>query len=114
MFISDISIKKPVFASVISFLLIAFGILSFERLQLREYPDIDPPIVSVRTDYPGAAAAVVETRVTQLIEDRISGVEGIKFIASSSMDGRSDINIEFNLGRDIESAANDIRDRVAR
>lgn len=114
MFISDISIKKPVFASVISFLLIAFGILSFERLQLREYPDIDPPIVSVRTDYPGAAAAVVETRVTQLIEDRISGVEGIKFIASASMDGRSDINIEFNLGRDIESAANDIRDRVAR
>ncbi len=114
MLLSDISIKKPVFASVISFLLIAFGILSFERLQLREYPDIDPPIVSVRTDYPGAAASVVETRVTQLIEDRISGVEGIKFISSSSRDGRSDINIEFNIGRDMESAANDVRDRVAR
>ncbi len=114
MFLSDISIKKPVFASVISFLLIAFGIISFERLQLREYPDIDPPIVSIRTAYPGAAASVVETRVTQLIEDRVSGVEGIKFISSSSQDGRSDINIEFNVGRDMESAANDVRDRVSR
>ena len=114
MLLSDISIKKPVFASVISLLLIAFGILAFERLQLREYPDIDPPIVSIRTDYPGAAASVVETRITQLIEDRVSGVEGIKFISSSSRDGRSDINIEFNVGRNIESAANDVRDRVSR
>lgn len=114
MLLSDVSIKRPVFASVISLLLIAFGILSFDRLQLREYPDIDPPIVSVRTDYPGAAASVVETRITQVIEDRISGVEGIRFIQSSSRDGRSDVTIEFNVGRNIEAAANDVRDRVAR
>lgn len=114
MLLSDISIKRPVFASVISLLLVAFGVLAFERLALREYPDIDPPIVSVRTDYPGASANVVESRITQVIEDRVSGVEGIKFIQSSSRDGRSDITIEFNLGRDIESAANDVRDRVSR
>lgn len=114
MLLSDISIKRPVFASVISLLLIAFGVLSFERLQLREYPDIDPPIVSIRTDYPGASASVVETRITQIIEDRVAGVEGIKFISSASRDGRSEITIEFNVGRDIESAANDVRDRVSR
>lgn len=114
MFISDISIKRPVFASVISLLLIAFGVIAFDRLPLREYPDIDPPIVSVDTRYPGAAASVVEARITQLIEDRISGIEGIKYIESKSLDGRSQINIEFNLSRDIDAAANDVRDRVSR
>ncbi|WP_188150736.1 efflux RND transporter permease subunit [Teredinibacter waterburyi] len=114
MILSDISIKRPVFASVISLLLIAFGVLAFERLPLREYPDIDPPVVSISTNYPGAAASVVETRITQVIEDRISGVEGVRFVESSSKDGRSDINVEFDIGRDMESAANDIRDRVAR
>ncbi|SMF48293.1 multidrug efflux pump [Alteromonadaceae bacterium Bs31] len=114
MILSDISIKRPVFASVISLLLIAFGILAFDRLPLREYPDIDPPVVSISTTYPGAAASVVETRITQMIEDRIAGIEGIKFIQSSSSDGRSSINVEFDIGRDIESATNDIRARVSR
>ncbi|WP_019606165.1 efflux RND transporter permease subunit [Teredinibacter turnerae] len=114
MILSDVSIKRPVFASVISFLLVAFGILAFERLPLREYPDIDPPVVSINTSYPGAAASVVETRITQLIEDRIAGIEGIKFIQSSSQDGRSSIDVEFDIGRDIESATNDIRARVSR
>lgn len=114
MIISDICIQRPVFASVISLLLIAFGVLSFQRLPLREYPDIDPPVVSVRTSYPGAAASVVETRITEIIEDRISGLEGIRSIESSSQDGRSDITIEFDLTRDIDAAANDIRDRVSR
>lgn len=114
MLISDICIKRPVFASVISLLLIAFGILAFQRLPLREYPDIDPPVVSIRTDYPGAAASVVETRITEIIEDRISGLEGIRFIESASQDGRSNINIEFDLSRDMDSAANDVRDRVSR
>ena len=113
MLLSDISVTRPVFASVISLLLIAFGIVSFTRLPLREYPDIDPPVVSISTSYQGAAANVVETRITEVIEDRISGVEGIKFISSTSSDGRSRINIEFEVGRDIEAAANDIRDRVA-
>ncbi len=113
MLLSDISVTRPVFASVLSLLLIAFGIVSFTKLSLREYPDIDPPIVSVDTSYSGAAANVVETRITEVIEDRISGVEGIKFIESTSSDGRSRINIEFDVSRDIEAAANDVRDRVS-
>ncbi|WFB37810.1 efflux RND transporter permease subunit [Kiritimatiellota bacterium B12222] len=113
MLLSDISIKRPVFASVLSLLLIALGIVSFQMLPLREYPDIDPPIVSIDTTYTGAAASVVETRITQLIEDRIAGVEGINFISSSSQDGQSRISVEFSTGRDIDNAANDIRDRIS-
>ncbi len=112
MLLSDVSIKRPVFATVIGFLLIAIGGVSFTRLALREYPDIDPPIVSVQTSYPGASANVVETRITEVIEDRISGVEGIRFINSSSQDGRSSIAIEFDISRNMDSAANDVRDRV--
>jgi multidrug efflux pump len=82
MILSDLSVKRPVFAAVMSLLLIAFGLISFDRLPLREYPDIDPPLVTVSTSYPGAAASVVENRITELIEDRISGVEGIRFISS--------------------------------
>ena len=84
MILSDVSVTRPVLASVMSLLLIAFGLVSFARLPLREYPDIDPPIVTVDTTYPGAAANVVENRITELIEDRISGIEGIRFIASRS------------------------------
>jgi multidrug efflux pump len=114
MWLSDVSVKRPVFASVISLLLIAFGTLSFSLLPLREFPDINPPIVSINTTYVGASAEVIETRITQIIEDQISGVEGIKAIGSRSRDERSSINIEFNLDRDIDKAANDVRDRVAR
>lgn len=113
MVISDIAVKRPVFASVISLLLIAFGLVSFERLSLREYPDIDPPIVTVEVEYPGAPANIVETRVTELIEERISGVEGIEFIESSSEDGESNVTIEFSINRDVNEAANDVRDRVS-
>lgn len=113
MILSDVSVKRPVFASVMSLLLIAFGLVAFDRLPLREYPDIDPPVVSVETVYPGAAANVVESRITQVIEDRIAGVEGIQFIESSSEDGRSAITIEFDVSRDIDGAANDVRDRVS-
>ncbi|MEX1033716.1 MAG: efflux RND transporter permease subunit [Cellvibrionaceae bacterium] len=113
MFLSDFSIKRPVFASVISLVLIVFGLVAFDRLPLREYPDTDAPLVSVSTTYRGASAAVVENRITQVIEDRISGIEGIKTITSSSSDGISRINIEFSLGRDLEAATNDIRDRVS-
>jgi multidrug efflux pump len=113
MILSDVSVTRPVLASVMSLILIAFGLLSFDRLPLREYPDIDPPVVSVETIYPGAAANVVETRITELIEDRISGLEGMRFIQSTSEDGRSAINVEFDIGRDVDDAANDIRDRVS-
>ena len=112
MILSDISVKRPVFASVLSLLLIAFGVIAFDKLPLREYPNIDSPIVSVETLYRGAAANVVETRITQLIEDRVSGVEGIRYISSVSEDGRSVVTIEFDVDRDIDGAANDVRDRV--
>lgn len=113
MILSDISIKRPVFASVISLLFIAFGLVSFDRLSLREYPDIDPPVVTVEVTYPGAPANIVETRITELVEKRIAGIEGIDFIESSSNDGESKVTIEFSVNRDIDAAANDVRDRIA-
>jgi multidrug efflux pump len=113
MLLSDTSIKRPVFASVLALILIVFGLVSFSRLSLREYPDIDPPVVSISTSYPGASASVIETRITQVIEDRIAGIEGVRFINSRSQDGRSNISIEFRVDRDIESASNDVRDRVS-
>lgn len=114
MLLSDVSVKRPVFATVINALLVVFGLFAISNISVREYPDIDVPIVSINTNYPGAAAAIVETRITQLIEERIASVEGIRSIESSSRDGRSNIRIEFNLSRDIDAAANDVRDRVSR
>lgn len=113
MWVSDTAVKRPVLAVVLSLLLVAFGLVSFERLPLREYPDIDPPVVSIRTNYTGASASVVESRVTQVLEDRVAGIEGIKTISSSSIDGLSNISIEFDLGRDIDAAANDVRDQIS-
>ncbi len=113
MILTDLSVKRPVFASVISLLLVAFGLVAFDKLPLREYPNIDPPIVSIETNYRGASAAVVESRITQLIEDRISGVEGIRHVSSSSSDGRSQVTLEFDISRNIEDAANDVRDRIS-
>jgi multidrug efflux pump len=113
MLLSDLSIKRPVFASVLALLLVAFGVIAFQRLPLREFPDIDPPVVSVETTYRGAAANVVETRITEPIEERIAGVEGIDFIESTSENGRSKITITFRTDRDIDAATNDIRDRVS-
>lgn len=114
MFLSDVAVKRPVFASVVNLLLVVFGIVSISLLSLREYPDIDPPIVSINTNYPGASASIIESRITQLIEERISGIEGIKNIESSSRNGRSSISIEFDLARDIDAASNDVRERVSR
>lgn len=114
MLLPDLSVRRPVFASVIALLLICFGVMAFLQLSTREYPDIAPPQVSVSTAYEGAAADVIEKRITQPLEDEIGGIEGIRTIRSSSSDGLSIINIEFELGRDIDSAANDVRDRVSR
>lgn len=113
MYISELSVKRPVLATVVTLLLIIFGYVSFLRLSLREYPDINPPIVSVEVTYPGASANVIESKITEKIEDRIAGIEGIKFIESKSEDGKSTVNIEFSIERDIDGAANDIRDRVS-
>ena len=111
--LSDLSVTRPVFASVLALLLIVFGLVAFERLPLRQYPDIDPPVVSIDTSYRGASASVVENRITELIEERIAGLEGIRYISSSSQDGRSRVTIEFKVGRDVDAAANDVRDRVS-
>lgn len=113
MVLSDVAVRRPVFAMVMAIMLVAFGILSFRELTVREYPDIVPPIVSVQTTYPGASAAVVETRITEVLESTVSGIEGIKSITSSSRDGMSFITVEFSLERDIDAATNDVRDRVS-
>ncbi len=114
MLLSDVSVRRPVFATVLSLLLLAFGVLSFFELPVREYPDVTPPVISVDTSYSGASAEVIESRVTQMLEAEISGIAGIKSVSSRSSDGRSSINIEFDLDRDIDDAANDVRDRVSR
>ena len=112
--LSDISIERPVFATVLSLLLIVLGVMSYTRLTLRELPAIDPPVVSVDVTYPGASAGVVETRITQVLEDALAGIEGIESLQSRSVNGRSSVTIEFTLDRDIEAAANDVRDAVSR
>lgn len=114
MLLSDMSVKRPVFATVVNILLIIFGVVAFTSLPLREYPNIDPPVVSISTSYPGANAEIIETQITQVIEERISGIDGIKTINSSSRDGSSRITIEFEQSREIDSAANDVRERVQR
>ncbi len=112
--ISELSVKRPVFATVLSLLLLILGLLSASRLPIRELPDVESPVVSIETNYLGAAADVVETKITQVIEERVAGLEGINKITSQSVDGRSSINIEFDPSRDVDEAANDVRDRVAR
>jgi multidrug efflux pump len=112
--LSEFSIRRPVFATVVSLLLVILGLISLTRLAVREYPEVDPVFVSVQTNYLGAGAVIVENKITQVIEDRIAGLEGIETLRSSSRDGRSAINVEFSADRDVDAAANDIRDRVGR
>lgn len=112
--LSDTAVQRPVLACVINALLVSFGLFALSALPVREYPDIDPPVVSISTSYSGANSAVVENEITRVIENSVAGVEGIKSISSSSRDGRSNVTLEFDLSRDIDSAANDIRDRVSR
>jgi multidrug efflux pump len=114
MTISDLSIRRPVFATVLSLLLLILGIMAALRLPVREYPDVSSPVVNISVAYRGANAAVIETRITQVLENEISGIEGIDKLTSTSRDEQSQLNIEFTAGRDIESAANDVRDRVSR
>ncbi len=114
MILSDISIRRPVLATVMSLLIVLLGIISFDRLSVREYPKIDPPVVSVRTVYKGATAQVVESVITTPIEDALSGIEGIKTIKSQSREEVSQITVTFVTDRDVEAAANDVRDRVSR
>ena len=114
MFLPELSIKRPVLATVMSLLIILMGVISFLRLTVREYPKIDTPVVSVRTVYKGASPQVIESQVTQPLEDSISGIEGVKSIKSVSREEVSQITVEFVLEREVDAAANDVRDRVSR
>ncbi len=112
--LSEVSIDRPVFATVLSLAILLFGVISFLRLPVREYPDIETPIVSVLTVYTGASSQTVETEITDVLEEQLSTIEGVKLITSSSQEQVSRITVEFNLNRNVEEAANDVRDRVAR
>lgn len=112
--IASISIKRPVLASVLSITLLLFGFVGFQMLGLREFPSVDPPIVTVSTSYTGANADVIATQITQPLEESINGIAGIRTLTSSSSDGSSRITVEFNIDADMEAAANDVRDRVSR
>jgi multidrug efflux pump len=114
MWLSDISVKRPVFATVLSMLLVAIGAMSFRDLTVRENPDTVAPTVQVQVGYPGANAEVIETRITQLLEAELSGIEGVKNIRSQSRDGQASLTLEFYLNRNLDEAANDVRDRVSR
>ena len=110
----ELAIKRPVLAIVCSAVLVLFGLFSYQSLSVREYPDVDSPHVSIQTGYRGAAAEIMESQITQVIEDAIAGISGIERIWSSSREEYSSVNVEFSLDRDIESATNDVRDRVSR
>ncbi|MFL5037729.1 MAG: efflux RND transporter permease subunit, partial [Microvirga sp.] len=112
--VSDLFIRRPVFSVVVSLLLMVGGLSCLQQLAVREYPQVDPPIVSVNTTYKGAANEVIESRVTELIEGSVAGLEGIRQISSFSQNERSAVTIEFWVGRDPDAAAADVRDRVAR
>ncbi|GAA5234791.1 efflux RND transporter permease subunit [Verticiella sediminum] len=114
MVLSDTCIKRPVFATVLSLIILIVGLVSYERLPVREYPQIDEPVVSVSTTYAGAAADVIESQVTKPLEDSISGIEGVELMTSTSRSERSNINVRFRLGRDPDAAAAEVRDKVSR
>lgn len=114
MILSDLSIRRPVICIVLSLLILTVGLLSFTSLPVREYPDIDAPVVSVGTRYRGAAAEVVETQITDPLEEQLSAIDGVRLMRSDSSEERSNITLEFTLDRDVDAAANDVRDRVGR
>src|SRR6476469_5228539 len=111
--ISELSLKRPVLAIVMNIVIVIFGAIGFSFVGVRDYPAIDPPNISVRTSYSGANADIIESQITEPLEKSINGIAGIKNISSNSSQGQSSINIEFDLGIDLEAAANDVRDKVS-
>jgi multidrug efflux pump len=109
-----LSIRRPVLATVMSITIVLFGLVGLTFLGVREYPSVDPPIVTVSTSYPGANADVIESQITEPIEASVNGVAGIRMLTSTSAEGRSTVTVEFTLDVSMEAAANDVRDRVAR
>jgi HAE1 family hydrophobic/amphiphilic exporter-1/multidrug efflux pump len=111
--ISELSLKRPVFATVMNIMIVLFGVVGFTFLAVRDYPAIDPPVISVNTSYTGANADIIESQITEPLEKQINGIPGIRTISSSSSLGNSNISVEFNLGTDLEAAASDVRDKVS-
>ena len=114
MTICSFSVVRPVATIVLMLILIVFGLIGLRNMPVREYPDIDVPTISISTEYDGASASVVETKITEIIEGTVAGIEGLDSIESTSQDGRSRVTLEFSVNRDIDAAANDVRDRVSR
>src|SRR5216117_2046766 len=113
MSLPTLSIRRPVLSIVMSLVIIIFGVIGFNSLGVREFPAIDPPVITVNTNYKGANAEVIESQITEPLEKAINGIQGIRSIASTSALGNSQINVEFNLNTDLETAANDVRDKVS-
>ena len=111
--ISELSLKRPILATVMNILIILFGVVGYSFLAVREYPAIDPPIVNVRTSYTGANSDIIESQITEPLEKSINGIPGIRSISSSSSNGSSNITIKFNISENLEAAANDVRDKVS-
>ncbi|MFM2362899.1 MAG: hypothetical protein RLZZ316_1801 [Bacteroidota bacterium] len=111
--LSELSLRRPVFAIVLNIIIVLFGAIAFKFLGVRDYPAIEPPNINVRTSYPGANADIIETQITEPLEKAINGISGVKSITSQSSQGSSSINVEFEVGADLEAAANDVRDKVS-
>lgn len=111
--ISELSLRRPVLAIVMNIIIVVFGVIGFKFLGIRDYPAIDPPNVNVRTSYAGANADIIETQITEPLEKSINGIAGVRNITSSSSNGTSSINVEFDLSINLEAAANDVRDKVS-
>lgn len=111
--ISELSLRRPVLATVMNLMIILFGIVGYTFLAVRDYPAIDPPIITVTTSYTGANPDIIESQITEPLEKQINGIPGIRTITSSSSLGSSQITVEFNLGIDLEAAASDVRDKVS-
>ena len=112
--LSEVSVRRPVLATVMSVTIVLFGALSFFRTPVREYPNIDPPVVSITTVYRGAAPNVIEAEITEIIEEELATLEGVKLLRSASQEQVSQITIEFTLKRNVDQAANDVRDKLSR
>src|SRR5450759_1513205 len=113
MIISDIALKRPIGSIVMSLMIILLGVVGYTFLGIRLYPAIDPPVITVQTSYMGANAEIIESQITEPLEKSINGIEGVKSISSQSAIGSSTITVEFELGSDLEKAANDVRDKVS-
>src|SRR5438105_12723674 len=111
--ISELSLKRPVLATVMNIMLILFGVVGYNFLAVRDYPAIDPPIITVTTSYTGANPDLIESQISEPIEKQINGIPGIRTLSSTSTLGSSVITVEFNLGVDLEAAASDVRDKVS-